>query len=245
MQSLGHPFTVLPSVDSTNNYAMQKVHARLAKHGAAWLALEQTHGKGQRGKHWIANKGENIYLSIVAEPDFLKPDKAFSLVAAVALGTYNFVKKYLGEKTAIKWPNDIYWGDRKAVGILIENIIQPNKWTYSVIGIGVNINQVAFDSSLKNPVSWKQVTGITYDVISLARELCGFIDSSYRELTAGESIILQDYQNAMYKLNQPVQFRRRTTEFSAVVKGVTKDGKLVISGEQTEQVDWGSVEWLI
>jgi len=245
MQSLGHPFSILSSVDSTNNYAMQMVHARMAKHGAAWLALEQTAGKGQRGKQWLANKGENIYLSIVAEPAFLSPREAFSLAAAVAVGTYNFVKKYLGQNTSIKWPNDIYWGDRKTVGILIENLVQSDKIRYSVMGIGVNVNQTSFDEGLKNPVSWKQITGQTYDIILLTKELCGFVNNSYTQLQSDPSAVISQYQAAMYKLDQPVRFQENGQEFTAVVKGVSKDGKLVADDGRERQLEWGTVEWIL
>ena len=92
MQSFGRQFTVLASVDSTNNYAMQMVHARLAKHGDVWFAIDQTKGKGQRSKQWVSNAGENITMSIVVEPCFLSPSDSFLLIAAVALVIFDFFK---------------------------------------------------------------------------------------------------------------------------------------------------------
>ena len=104
---IGQPLIVLPSVDSTNNYAMAQARAGLAKHGAAYLALEQTGGKGQRGKSWITNPGENILLSVVLEPKALIIGNQFILSASVALGCYDFLKNYTGsELTTIKLPND-------------------------------------------------------------------------------------------------------------------------------------------
>lgn len=246
MQSFGHPLSILSSVDSTNNYAMRMAHARMAKHGAAWLAMEQTQGKGQRGKQWIANKGENIYLSILAEPHFLTPADIFALGAAVALGVYRFVKKHLGQNISIKWPNDIYWNDRKTVGILIENIIQSNKLLYSVLGIGVNVNQVTFDKHLRNPVSWKQVTGETYDIVLLTKDLCSFVDSSYRQLASDRAAVIELYQQAMYRLHQPVSFKKDNKTFTAIVKGVRKDGRLVVEEAGGEQLlEWGAAEWIL
>lgn len=110
-------------MDSTNNYAMAQVYAGLAKHGMAWFANEQFAGKGQRGKDWITQPGENIALSIVLQPNFIEPFNQFQVSAAVALGVFDFFSKYAGDETKIKWPNDIYWRDRKAGGILIENVI--------------------------------------------------------------------------------------------------------------------------
>ena len=138
-------FTVLDTVDSTNNYAMAQAHAGLAIHGSAWFAKEQTAGKGQRGKQWESRRGENIAISIVFMPTGLRPDQLFMLSVAVSLGCYDFFTAAAGNKTSVKWPNDIFWGDRKAGGILIENIIQGNTWKYAVIGIGININQIEFN----------------------------------------------------------------------------------------------------
>ena len=118
---IGQPFIILPSVDSTNNYAMAQSRAGLAMHGTAYLAMEQTNGKGQRGKSWTSKPGENIMLSVVLEPKGLTIGNQFILSASVALACYDFLKKYTDpEMTRIKWPNDLYWQDRKAGGVLVE-----------------------------------------------------------------------------------------------------------------------------
>lgn len=246
MQSFGRSFTLLSSVDSTNNYAMQKVHARLAKHGDAWFAMEQTKGKGQRNKRWQSNAGENIILSIVTEPGFLSPAKSFLLNAAVALGTYDFFQKYGGPETRIKWPNDIYWSDRKAGGILIESAIRTEQWLYAVLGIGLNINQTGFDNELQ-ATSLRLITGRHFEVTALARELCYFLEKRYEMLKAGhEALILQDYRRVMYKLNELVRFKHKELLFEGRVKGVTPAGLLILETDKREQQwTWGEVEWII
>ena len=123
MTAIGNHIVVLNSIDSSNNYAMQQVHAGLAEHGYAWFALEQTAGKGQRGKEWKGTKAENIAVSVVLETSKLGIGQQFRLSAAVAVGVLNFFSEYAGAGCSIKWPNDLYWGDRKAGGILIENVI--------------------------------------------------------------------------------------------------------------------------
>ncbi|MFT4015325.1 MAG: biotin--[acetyl-CoA-carboxylase] ligase [Agriterribacter sp.] len=243
MHSFGRFLSILDSVDSTNNYAMQKVHARLAKHGDAWLALQQTQGKGQRSKHWITEPGQNITISFVTEPDFLRPDNSFHLIAAVALGIYDFFKHYAGAETRIKWPNDIYWGDRKTVGILIENVIRDKKWLYAVIGVGININQTDFGAF--NATSLLCITGKKYDVTTLAKELCGFLDKRYEMLKSSAEAILLDYQNALYKLNEKVIFKKENITFEAEVLGITNDGSLIVNAGEKLLLTWGSVEWVI
>jgi BirA family biotin operon repressor/biotin-[acetyl-CoA-carboxylase] ligase len=146
-------FSILNSVDSTNNYAMGKVHAGMAKHGQAWFANDQTAGKGQRGRTWASTPGENIILTVVIQPDALLTTKTFPFNAYIALTCLDFLQKTAGDHFSIKWPNDLYWCDRKAGGILIENVIQGTEWKWSVVGIGINVNQLTFPESVTNAVS--------------------------------------------------------------------------------------------
>ena len=171
MASTTPSFIVLDSVDSTNNYAMARVHEGLSRHGNAYFSSIQTEGKGQRGKLWETSINVNIALSIVLEPATLNALQQFQLSVAVTMGCFDFVNFYAGDETTIKWPNDIYWRDRKAGGILIENIFHGKEWKYAVAGIGININQPYFDDSLKNAVSLKQITGKSFYTLALAREL--------------------------------------------------------------------------
>jgi BirA family transcriptional regulator, biotin operon repressor / biotin---[acetyl-CoA-carboxylase] ligase len=245
-------FNILNSVDSTNNYAMAKVHAGLANHGDAWFALQQTSGKGQRGKKWMTGNGDNIALSIVLKPAPLFISMQFRLSAAVALACHKFFSKYAGEATSIKWPNDIYWRDRKAGGILIENVIGPaapstdSSWKYAVVGIGFNINQTSFEPSLANPVSLKQVTGRQYVPVILAKELLQLV-LEYAELACNEpfDILLEQYNQLLYKKNQVVQFKKNDTELNCTVKAVTADGKLHCIHQTDEYFNFGEIEWLL
>ncbi len=247
MQSFGQSFTVLPSIDSTNNYAMQMVHARLAKHGDAWFALNQTKGKGQRGKTWQSGAGENIIISIVIAPSFLLPVQSFLLNAAIALGTYDFFKKYAGNETRIKWPNDIYWRDRKAGGILIENSIRAESWLFAVAGIGLNINQVIFPEHLQKATSLRHIAGKDFDTIEMAKELCVCLEQRYEALKAGnEKQILYNYREAMYKLNEYVTFKKDGLLLKALVKGVTANGLLMVETDSNKQEWlWGTAEWIV
>jgi BirA family biotin operon repressor/biotin-[acetyl-CoA-carboxylase] ligase len=108
------PFVELQSVDSTNNYARKLIHDKLAQHGMAIFSHEQVAGKGQRGKIWFSEKDANILLSILLKPGPLQLSQQFRLSACMAVTVYDFFQKYAGEATAIKWPNDLYWQDRKA-----------------------------------------------------------------------------------------------------------------------------------
>ena len=150
---IGKPFIELQSIDSTNKYAMGLIHGDIlpdghgeAQHGMAIFSHEQTAGKGQRGKNWVSEKDANIALSILLNPFPLSVPDQFKLSVSIAISTWDLFSKYAGDETRIKWPNDLYWRDRKAGGILIENIIKSSQsvvgsWQWSVIGIGINIKR--------------------------------------------------------------------------------------------------------
>ncbi|MGI9137851.1 MAG: biotin--[acetyl-CoA-carboxylase] ligase, partial [Sediminibacterium sp.] len=121
---------------------------------------------------------------------------------AVALGAQAFFMVYAGDETKIKKPNDIYWRDRKAGGILIENIVRGNIWTWAVIGIGVNINQTQFSNDAGNPVSLKQITGKNWDVKSLQKKLSSALSTSLNLwLNEGERITLEKMEQQLININ--------------------------------------------
>ncbi len=258
MPSANYAFTVLDSVDSTNNYAMAKVHAGMAKHGDAFFSFEQTGGKGQRGKTWLTGKAENIAISIIIEPKPLQVAQQFTLSALVALACYDFFSSYAGDETAIKWPNDIYWRDRKAGGILIENVIgktrpvengkhaAANGWKYAVAGIGINVNQVLFDAALQNAVSLRQITGKVFDVLELAKQLHQLVMKRTVLLqTQGTAAIVKAYNDCLYKRNNSVTLRKGTIEFSTTIKGVTEEGRLFTTDLIDNYFDFGEVDWML
>ncbi|MGG9971034.1 biotin--[acetyl-CoA-carboxylase] ligase [Ferruginibacter sp. SUN002] len=246
MTSIENSFTILSSVDSTNNYAMARVHEGLAKHGDAFFAVEQTAGKGQRGKNWQAAEGQNIVLSVVAEPFQLKTHQQFSFSIAVALACYDFFNGYAGDETKIKWPNDIYWRDRKAGGVLIENINRGNSWNWSVIGVGVNVNQTVFEASLKNPVSLRQITGKEHNVIALAKELQASIIRRLEELhSSGVSTLLTEYNQHLFRMNELVKLRKDNLVYETKIMGVNVEGKLLTRDAFDREIGFESVEWVL
>ncbi|UAY51865.1 biotin--[acetyl-CoA-carboxylase] ligase [Ferruginibacter albus] len=241
-----YPITILSSVDSTNNYAMAQVHAGLAKHGFACFAHKQTAGRGQRGKSWHTGHSQNIALSVVIDPGKLKLNNQFYLSASVALGCYDLFSKYAGDETSIKWANDIYWQNRKAGGILIENITRDKSWKWSIAGIGININQSRFSKELKNPVSLKQITGKDFDIEIMAKELHKAVMKRIDELNAANyKSILTEYNEHLYKLNEPVRLKKNNAVFSTVIKSVSANGELHTKDTLERHFTFGEVEWII
>ena len=222
-----------------------------AQHGMAVFAHEQTAGKGQRGKNWASQKDLNIALSVLLNPYPLSVPDQFKLSVCIAVSAWEFFSKYAGDETKIKWPNDIYWRDRKAGGILIENVIQSSQsavgsWQWSIIGIGININQTDFDPDLPNPVSLKQITGKILTPIDLAKELCSIIEKNYQLLIAGNFMTLfSKYQTHLYKKDEKVKLKKATRVFETTIKGVSETGQLITQHSIEERFEFGEVEWII
>ncbi|HEX6916193.1 MAG TPA: biotin--[acetyl-CoA-carboxylase] ligase [Chitinophagaceae bacterium] len=242
---IGHPFLQLARVDSTNNYAMAQIHNGLAVHGATWFTRLQTAGKGQRGKHWNASEGMNLLQSTAVDASVFSLAQPFVLTAIVANACYEFFSKYAGSETSIKWPNDIYWRDRKAGGVLIENIIRGNSWTWAVVGIGININQTSF-MGLPNPVSLKQITGSDYDTAGLGRELCSYLDRHYNNyLSAGFDAVFRFYNEHLYCRNKNVRLQKGDEQFTCTINGVDERGDLLVENCGWKHFSFGEVEWII
>jgi BirA family biotin operon repressor/biotin-[acetyl-CoA-carboxylase] ligase len=244
---IGNSFIELESVDSTNNYAMALATAGKAPHGTLIFAHEQWAGRGQRGRTWTSTPGENIVLSAVLEPVAFPPQSAFGLSVCVALACRDFFSVYAGsDVTTIKWPNDLYWNDRKAGGILIENHIQGDRWSYAIAGIGININQVEFPPTAKNPVSLRQITGRRFDAVTMARELGGCLDRRYAQWEGGGApALLESYNTVLYRRGEEVRLRKDNAVFTTRVVRVSPQGQLLTRDVLDRQFDFGEVEWII
>ncbi len=185
--TIGAPLIELLSVDSTNIYAMEQIKSGKAISGSCYTTPFQTHGKGQHGRVWESEKGQNLLCSYVLELKSLNtsknwgPDDQKGLSAAVAIGAKAFFEAHAGDETLIKLPNDIYWRDRKAGGILIENSLRGSEWTWAVIGIGFNINQTSFSTDAPNPVSLRQITGRQWEITRLQTELSEALTKSIQD----------------------------------------------------------------
>lgn len=222
--------------------------ARLGKtsDGAAFFALDQYQGKGQRTKTWSSKPGENIILSVIKDCSGLQLNNQFQLSVAVALACFDFFSAYAGDETKIKWPNDIYWRDRKAGGILIENMVKSDRWEKAIIGMGININQTTFDLTEGRPVSLKQITGKSFDPISLAKELCRHLEYRFSMLeNKSFDQLLSDYNEQLYKIDELVSFKRNNIMFQAKVKGVDNNGHLLILHGVEELIPFGDITWLL
>lgn len=242
---IGHQLTILETVDSSNNYAMGQVQQQAAAHGQAYFALEQTAGKGQMGKRWFTDPATNILLSIVLETTGLAGSDQFYLSMAMALGCRDWFAGHAGEETRVKWPNDLYWRDRKAGGILIENKWLGQEWQFAVVGMGINMNQTGFPEATRRPVSLKQITGKSMDLLSEVRALCASLEHRWQQLVSGEKQrIWLDYQAHLFGVGRICRFRKNNIVFDSRVNGVSTSGELLTSDSVDRSFKVGEIEWI-
>ena len=211
---LGEPLIELTTIPSTNIYAMAQIKAGLAKSGSCYTADFQTNGKGQHGRVWESSKGQNLLCSYILELntlDALKnwtPADQIGFSAAIALGARAFFAAFAGSETKIKKPNDIYFSDRKAGGILIENLVRGTAWTWSVIGIGMNINQNSFTSAAlnrvsSNPISLQEITQKIWDVKQMQQHLSTALNRAIQDwLQLGEAATLNQLEQYIIELDK-------------------------------------------
>ena len=215
----------IPETTSTNDDARDPKY----RHGDIVWAERQTAGRGQRGHTWTSAEGENLTFTLVLEPRFLPVGEQFLLSEAVALALTDTFAQF-GIETRIKWTNDIYAGDRKLVGILIEHSYSGPTLTRTVVGIGINVNQTEFDPALPNPVSMAAAAGRTFDRGEVLEAFCERIEARYAQLERGDTETLQrDYRERMYGLGERRTFRYPDgTPVEAVIEGVRPSGELLL-----------------
>lgn len=147
---IGRKTIFLESCESTNSLALEECSEKDIEEGLVYVAEHQTKGRGQMGNRWDSKSGENLLFSLVLRPKIAANEQFYlskSVACGIIDGLKNWSKNVLGTSLplAIKWPNDIYLGEKKIGGILIENQWNAGKWAYAVVGVGLNVNQQQFD----------------------------------------------------------------------------------------------------
>ncbi len=224
---------------------MGKLHEGMATHGMAWCANEQTAGKGQRGKSWNSQSGKNILMSIVIQPAQALRIRPFFLSSFIAVCCHQFLEQKTSREFLIKWPNDIYFSDRKAGGILIENVFAGTAWKWAVVGIGINVNQTDFPGESR-AISLKQIKPQDWDPKELASQLHRYILDAYAPLREEDfSKLLKTYNQFLFKKNEQVRLKKNFAVFNTTIKEVNENGQLVTEDVMERSFNFGGVEWLL
>lgn len=225
----------LRAVDSTNDHAKAYLSKTTPKDGSVILADEQYAGRGQAGADWMAEPGKNLTFSIIYFTDFLPAAAQFGLSMAVALGLSEAVAACLNAEIAaavrIKWPNDIYVKDEKLAGILIENVIQGERLSKSIIGIGLNVNQLSFPDGL-HAASLARLCGHELDKLAVLRRVLEQVEKRYLQLKReGAEAIRADYLARLYRFGEWYTYSDAQGKFTGRITGVNVYGHLLVETE--------------
>lgn len=226
---VGQNLIKLSAVDSTNNYLKNLLSkSEPLPEGTVIMADDQFAGKGQLQNTWHSEPKKNLTFSILLQPKFLPVGKQFLLNMAVSLGINKALAKYLGSDVCIKWPNDIYYQNKKLGGVLIENTIVGNSLKNAIVGIGLNINQQNFPSELKDKAtSFYQILQEDVNLELTLAEICSQIESMYLQLRANkDSYIKETYVSNLYRINELASYRQNGEVFEGEIRGVSETGLL-------------------
>jgi len=217
---------------STNALLWEMIRESHQPEGTVVYTDFQTAGKGQIGNSWESEAAKNLLFSVVLHPSQIPLDRLFLVSQLVSIAIKRVLDKYC-ENISVKWPNDIYWNDKKLAGILIENSLQGNKVKAVVIGVGLNVNQIKFLSNAPNPVSLKQITGKSLNRKQLLKEICRNISELYNPLD--EKKIRHEYAESLYRKVRFHAFADESGTFNARIIEVHPDGQLELETEFGER----------
>lgn len=212
---------------STNTVAMQLISTQNVPEGTIVITDNQSEGRGQRENSWISEPYKNLTFSLILYPNELIIKQSFSLNIITSLAIYQVLTPYITNDLFIKWPNDIYYQNNKIAGILIENVIKGDKFTASVIGIGLNVNQINFN--LPNVSSLFLICGHEFNLPSLLLQITNLIQKKYKQLfSQGLDACKTEYIEKLYWIKQKRIFQAQGNYFEGIIQGVDEIGRLSV-----------------
>jgi BirA family biotin operon repressor/biotin-[acetyl-CoA-carboxylase] ligase len=227
--SIIHSYNIieLQDVDSTNNFTAMNENQPYMQHKTAILATFQTKGRGQYANEWISARGKNLLLSLYIKPEKLKIEEQFLLSRITALAIRDSVSYFLKKPVHIKWPNDIYVGDKKIAGILIENSLGKNYIERSIIGIGLNVNQEVFSDLQAS--SFKLERNSEWELARILEYLLYRFNHYLDTMTTHKDEIHRNFDMHLYRKNEWRSYSsKKLGEFSGKIIATQANGMLII-----------------
>ena len=223
--------THFKTLESTNAYLQNLLNEGVDIVDNIIVTDFQTSGKGQGKNIWQSEDGKNLLFSVALDMSFLKAENQFLLTQIVSVTMINVLKKYLPEESLfIKWPNDIYFNDKKIAGILIKNEIKGMMMGTSIIGIGLNVNQTSFDENLPNPISMKMITGNDFDLKLILNDIC-------QQLRANSQWpIVNSYIKHLYRYQQWASYEHEGVVKEMMIIGYDQFGRLILKEKNDHEV---------
>lgn len=243
---IGDVIIDLTEIDSTNNYAMRLINEGMAEHGVVVRADFQTAGKGQLGNKWQAEESKNLLMSVILDTREFQIENQFYLNAAACLSVADtLMHTYNVRDVSIKWPNDIYAGNRKLAGILIENNIRGNSWSNAIIGIGLNVNQTQF-SDLNRATSLALEIDKPVKVSLILKQVLKAFNQYYVLLSTNQESVLQAFNKLLLGVDTLISYTKNYELQQGYLLGVDSYGLLEIKqGNKLKKFKHKEIEQVI
>jgi len=222
-------------LESTNTFAATLNQNNITEQITVIWAVNQTKGRGQRANRWESEENKNLTFSIILQPENFSVEKHFLISKTAALAIFDALSGF-GIKTSIKWPNDIYFQDKKLGGILIENSLNGPYIVKSIIGAGININQTEFSENLPNPVSLKDICQKEFDIEKVLHKITKAFNNRFQQLANNqEEFISNEYFQNLYRNKGLHLYKNEDGEFLARIIEVKDSGELILEKENGER----------
>lgn len=231
----------LQTVHSTNSF-LRELNGGDASFDMELATTEfQTAGRGQKGNSWESEKSKNLLFSILLHPVYVQPSKQFCISEAIALAVVKSLKEIVADELvakdfSVKWPNDIYWKNKKIAGILIENELFGSTIRDCIVGVGININQQIFLSDAPNPVSLYNILGVITNVEEVLDAIIKQFVANVSMIENGQTALLHnEYMDSLFRRNGIYPYRDADSEFMATIKDVREDGRLILTDSDDKE----------
>lgn len=233
----------LDAIPSTNDFLKQLSRFQIVENFTTVCANNQTNGKGQMGAVWQSEIGKNLIMSVFVKDVLFKSAKIFELNIAVSMAIISVLKTLKIPNLSIKWPNDIMSDAKKIGGILIENTFKTDKSIESIVGIGLNVNQIDF-SGLPKASSMGFIMNQNFEIESILNDIVKQLETNCMSILNGEFENLRNkYYNSLFKVNVPMVFETpNNLKFMGIIKGVNFDGLLQVELEDDTVQQFGIKE---
>ena len=226
-------------LNSTNVYLYDKISEKHDISDTVVVAAHQTAGRGMDKNRWESEKGKNLLFSIALNVNYLESENQFKISQAVSVSMVETLSQFIdNQKFYIKWPNDIYYGDKKLAGMLIQNTVEGKMMGTSIIGIGLNVNQIEFSKDIPNPISLKQISGKNYDLENLLNLLIHNIKSSVESLRfeSNQKYINDKYVSKSYRFGIWADYLYQNQVKSLKINGFDKYGRLLLQEKEGAEI---------
>ena len=226
-------------LESTNVFLYDKISEKNDIADTVVVASHQTAGRGMGKNRWESRAGENLLFSIALNVNFLEAESQFKISQAVSVAIIETLSQFVdSQRLFIKWPNDIYFGDKKLAGMLIQNTIEGSMMGISIIGIGLNVNQLSFPDYLPNPISLKMITGKDYDLENLLNQLVINIKNAIESLRFKENreAVNSKYISKMYRYRKWAGYYYQNQVKEMIINGFDKYGRLFLHDKEGAEI---------